>query len=85
VLKVLHDIWDFNGFIEEIYYLPYRRDGGGYELPAPIKIMEFKSTNVSSIDSENIIIRSRINSISIPKYSNLNIMMIKLNDISTTE
>jgi hypothetical protein len=83
VLNLLHNIWDFNGFIEEIYYLPYKIDSEGNELPAPIRIMEFKTTNVSSTDLESIIIRSQNNSIIIPKYLNLDIMMMKLNEICT--
>ena len=51
-----------------------------YKLPAPFIIEKFTANSSLLIESENIRILSDKFSISIPEYSNLNTIIVKLNE-----
>ena len=79
-------------FPNEIYYVPIssystqqkqqnaKKNYKNYTLPAPFILEKFTANSSLSIDSENIGILSDIFTISIPEYSNLSTMIVKLNE-----
>ena len=52
-----------------------------YKLPAPFIVQKCTANSLPLIDSENIRIISEKFTLSIPQYSNLNTMILKLNEV----
>lgn len=94
ILELLFSLWNAFSFPDEMFYIPFsccstqqsqkqqnvRKNFKNYKLPAPFILEKFTANSSLLIDSGNIRIFSDKFTISIPDYSNLSTMIVKLNE-----